>query len=407
MNYSNLDELMAIKKKGESSKEKKSLFLKEMNLLLEEEGFSENAQKYLGSGFPFEGARPLAEYFSKCNKENMKESINTVLGSKLIKQNERGIAYKIALSLLGLLSVEYSDNKELISSLINIIPKKAKDSEGKYFKDASKNFERYFLRLVDPKFHLAPIEQYELKESVLNRFKEYSALMISEVAESKAIHKDAKNIVLKWINSSQEINASDNESCKKNAPEGENRSQGQNESVVLSEAEKYKNVLYGIAQRFEEISNELEKTKKDILELNKKYSVALIEKEQLNSSLNESEKKLGYMLNMLEEEARKNVELTNQIAGLQQEINEQKEAVALLNDEVNKRDAVISVYSSDKENSKSEQLNAIASKLKTEYRDFLDAEDMEMTADLGENMRLQLKSVFRILSKAGIDIEGR
>jgi len=175
----------------------------------------------------------------------------------------------------------------------------------------------------------------------------------------------------------------------------------------LSEAEKYKNVLYGIAQRFEEISNELEKTKKDILELNKKYSVALIEKEQLNSSLNESEKKLGYMLNMLEEEARKNVELTNQIAGLQQEINEQKEAVALLNDEVNKRDAVISVYSSDKENSKSEQLNAIASKLKTEYRDFLDAEDMEMTADLGENMRLQLKSVFRILSKAGIDIEGR
>lgn len=215
MNYSNLDELMAIKKKGESSKEKKSLFLKEMNLLLEEEGFSENAQKYLGSGFPFEGARPLAEYFSKCNKENMKESINTVLGSKLIKQNERGIAYKIALSLLGLLSVEYSDNKELISSLINIIPKKAKDSEGKYFKDASKNFERYFLRLVDPKFHLAPIEQYELKESVLNRFKEYSALMISEVAESKAIHKDAKNIVLKWINSSQEINASDNESCKK------------------------------------------------------------------------------------------------------------------------------------------------------------------------------------------------
>lgn len=195
--------------------------------------------------------------------------------------------------------------------------------------------------------------------------------------------------------------------AKKNAPEGENRSQGQNESVVLSEAEKYKNVLYGIAQRFEEISNELEKTKKDILELNKKYSVALIEKEQLNSSLNESEKKLGYMLNMLEEEARKNVELTNQIAGLQQEINEQKEAVALLNDEVNKRDAVISVYSSDKENSKSEQLNAIASKLKTEYRDFLDAEDMEMTADLGENMRLQLKSVFRILSKAGIDIEGR
>lgn len=402
MNYSNLDELMAIKKKGESSKEKKSLFLKEMTLLMDEEGFSENAQKYLGAGFPFEGARPLAEFFSKCDNENMRETINTVFGSKLMKQNERGIAYKLSLSLLGLLSVEYSDNRELISSLINIIPKKAKDSEGKYFKDASKSFERYFLRSVNPKFHLAPIEQYDLKDVVFNRFKEYSALMISEVGDSKTIHKDAKGIVLKWIEIDTENKANDKKSF-----EEENKGLEQSKAPAMSEAEQYKNVLLGIAQRFEEISNELEKSKNEISGLNKKSSIVMIEKEQLSRNLNETEKKLEYMHNKLEEEEKKNAELKNQTVELQQEINEQKETVALLHDEINKRDAVLSVYSSDKENSKTEQLNAIASKLKTEYRDFLDAEDMEMTADLGENMRLQLKSVFRILSKAGIDIEGR
>ena len=69
--------------------------------------------------------------------------------------------------------------------------------------------------------------------------------------------------------------------------------------------------------------------------------------------------------------------------------------------------SVLSVYNADKQNAQSEQLNAIASKLKSEYRDFKDAENEEMTLDLGENFRFQLQSIFRILAKAGIDIEKR
>ena len=53
------------------------------------------------------------------------------------------------------------------------------------------------------------------------------------------------------------------------------------------------------------------------------------------------------------------------------------------------------------------QLNAIASKLKTEYREFKDALDLEMTVEIGEILRDQLMRVFKILSKAGIDIESR
>lgn len=46
----------------------------------------------------------------------------------------------------------------------------------------------------------------------------------------------------------------------------------------------------------------------------------------------------------------------------------------------------------------------IARKLKIEYQDFQDAEGMEMDADLGENMRLQLQSVFKILKDNGFDL---
>ena len=75
--------------------------------------------------------------------------------------------------------------------------------------------------------------------------------------------------------------------------------------------------------------------------------------------------------------------------------------------EIEKLKTVISVYSEDKQSSMDGQLNAIASKLKTEYSEFKDALDLEMTVEIGEILRDQLMRVFKILSKAGIDIESR
>lgn len=66
---------------------------------------------------------------------------------------------------------------------------------------------------------------------------------------------------------------------------------------------------------------------------------------------------------------------------------------------------VISVYAADKQAALSEQLNKIAAQLKAEYRDFKDAQDMEMDVNLGENFRIQLESVFKILIKAGVNLE--
>lgn len=48
------------------------------------------------------------------------------------------------------------------------------------------------------------------------------------------------------------------------------------------------------------------------------------------------------------------------------------------------------------------RLNRIASQIKTEYQDFKSAENTEMSIDLGENMRDQLKNIFAIFEKEGI-----
>ena len=50
-------------------------------------------------------------------------------------------------------------------------------------------------------------------------------------------------------------------------------------------------------------------------------------------------------------------------------------------------------------------MNKLASKLRIDYADFLDAKNEEMTKELGENMRAQLEEVFRILEQNGINIK--
>ena len=51
-----------------------------------------------------------------------------------------------------------------------------------------------------------------------------------------------------------------------------------------------------------------------------------------------------------------------------------------------------------------ETIKRISRKLKIEFDDYRDAVDLDMDADLGENMRLQLGSVFRILKENGFEL---
>jgi len=53
----------------------------------------------------------------------------------------------------------------------------------------------------------------------------------------------------------------------------------------------------------------------------------------------------------------------------------------------------------------SEQLNVIASKLKTHYLNYKDSLEMEMTAELGENLKYLVGDIFKTLIKSGVDVE--
>ena len=63
---------------------------------------------------------------------------------------------------------------------------------------------------------------------------------------------------------------------------------------------------------------------------------------------------------------------------------------------------MVEILRRDKDKQSDETVKRIASRLRTYYMDYKGALSLEMSTDLGENMRDQLGEVFKILQDAGI-----
>ena len=127
-------------------------------------------------------------------------------------------------------------------------------------------------------------------------------------------------------------------------------------------------------------------------------------KEREISRLKTSHDKLEVLYNTSVDE---NTALRKELAEVKSQYEECSRMNKELEERVSRQVSVIDVYDQDKANAKTELLNQIATALKKIYADFKVAETMDMTLDLGENMRDSLDDVFRKLKKLGIDIEGR
>lgn len=96
--------------------------------------------------------------------------------------------------------------------------------------------------------------------------------------------------------------------------------------------------------------------------------------------------------------------LSGELASAKRNIEQLQQQCNQLESELQERRKMIEALSRDRAKQSDEAFNRLASKLRIEYRDYIDALDIPMDSNLGENMREQLKNVFGILIKAGIAI---
>lgn len=140
------------------------------------------------------------------------------------------------------------------------------------------------------------------------------------------------------------------------------------------------------------------KLKSDVLYFNSKLED--IQKKLIKSNLENQQ--LGININNLVEE-KKVLNATNR--DYSNEIIQLKAIIKKIEKEANDKEEFNETINKNIIKKADENLNKLASKLKVDYLDFKDAEDLEMSIDLGENMRAQLEEVFSILKKNGINLK--
>ena len=428
MNFDILNELIEMPKKADASKSKKKLYVEQMVSLLSEEGFSSSAIKYLKSGFSFAGAKPIAIYFQRMSEQQRGAEIAKLLASELFHGGDKLTAFRFGISLSAYSLAWFGEDQQLLINLIKVLPIVSKNKEKQLLKDAPKIFEKYFLDVVSDSTQLPPLDISTLKgvyiaeyrkmlEEILNKvsvtYKD-QALQLGAWIGGIKISNDGvapgqlmvTGIEGKEIHTEDVITVTGSEDSTQNVPDHPIDSNPK-KVAPLSKKELLDTVTLfeSFSERLRETIFEWTSTQNELETAKQKITKLTRELQQANAQL-DSEKKHSEQL------SEETTCQSKMIMDLQAQILEAKETITRFEQQIKKASeenrrlsSIISVYSSDKQSSQTEQLNAIASKLKSEYRDFKDVENEEMSIDLGENFRFQLQSVFKILAKSGIDVE--
>jgi len=398
MAYSQLDNLMKIPKKGDASKEKKEEYRKIMFTLLSEDGYTPVAERYFFEGFSFCGALPVFDYIQNLDDTAKFKFITEITRGTMYDNNEKGTTLKILIHLLSLFIVNSSQNFETIGLLVRCIPSKAKTKTGKISNDLSTIIEKYFVSELRTGSNFPDLQKIFSNNDMQTEFTSLFTDALRKNNAKKEINPEIYDVIFNWLGTKKlDLNE-----------QGKERNQQIpkvkfNVKSLLHFEETLKSELIVIPQVVEYVANleselsKIEATKSDVT---KKYNLLDHDKKML-------EENNAHLKTSNESLTSENRKIRSELNRLNEDITSQKKEILSLKEESDNQKSIISTYSSDKQNSLNEQLNGIASKLKTHYLNYKDAAEMQMNLELGENLRNLMGDIFKTLAKSGIDIEGR
>lgn len=403
MDYEKLDQLMAIPKKSDASNAMRREYLVQMERLFNEEGLSINAQKYLWEGLSFCGAQPLGDYLRTFPKEERFKVVQDFTRSSSFIDNDQATVFRLCTSLLGYFINHMPDNTDVIALLIKHFLSKYKKKDGSVFKKNISIIEKYF---VSPYVWGCDFPVWDTLGLNANISIEFCEYMIKTLSDTNRKYEQKISRIVSWLKSGlpqEETNRTHNKNtvdmkqettqCYSETTTEDGHNNTESTAVSASYESADIQALFKVAKHLEVCSQQ-------VRIFATIYRKLTSDNEKLETQYQEQQKKTKEVYAELTETRSELEELS---LTLQKAEAENKE----LHEEISRLQSVISVYSADKQSSMDSQLNAIASKLKHEYNEFMDAMDMEMTVEIGEILRDQLYRVFRALIKAGIDVENR
>lgn len=401
-----LEYMIELKKtKKEPNRIERDQFAEAWQNLVATEGYSQDADAFFYNGFTYCGAAIVMHYVKK--SDNPVEAIRMVFSGNMYGKN-CAITVSVLFHLLALLLNEKKPNLLLISEVIKRIPSALKNKEGKKYGQADRVLKKYILDVLRSE---ALPSMGELLDSGLQAvFVKEFILSFDEIISGMKTDGYSKRslrnieIINAWMHPAEkEIASSEDASASETETKAGNEAPVENvETSEASESEEKVEIevhspLLDCERRIAELTGQLKETSKELEKL-KKVNATL--KQRLSD---DTEDKIR-MAEAAEARQLKINSLSEELASSKKRIEMLLQRIEQLERELQERMKMMEALSRDRAKQSDEAFNRLASKLRIEYKDFMDAVDIPMDSDLGENMREQLKNVFSILIKSGIVI---
>lgn len=383
-------------KKTDLSKTDQNTYRNEYSQLLSQNGIDDDVVMYFVKGIKCSTAYVTCVWINKFPFDKQYSAYKSIVDSSVFSDLDSVSQFRIVLAWTAAFWAIKEQNDEIVSDLLYRFVSLSKKKDGKRLSELSKLFKTYFMDNMRHQMFLPRFVKYHFSEE----YEKELVLMLREAVEGIQAKGDLEidrlHALRDWVKvnsegypeESQEVQATTNvDSEEKN----------NNKSSITTDSEVSGGAL-----------------SKKLLELAKAVAVFENENKDVYKVIEEKDKEISRLKSSINKYQETNKTFLDENTKLKQEICDlltQKETLLSENkglaERIGRQSEVIDVFDQDKDNSKNELLNQIATSLKKIYTDYKAAENMEMSIDLGMNMRDSLDDVFRKLKKMGIDIEGR
>lgn len=424
MNKDLLEEIVLLKKKNEMSNARKREFRVELEKVLKEEGITEDTERYiftcasLGSGISF------FNWIRDMDEMQISELYTGLISTKRFRENANMNSARVLLTLIIVAMGEDKKFSYMTANAIKRVPGLLLTKDGKEGANANKIVILNFIEYVGVYKKWSALNEFDLSE---NERRQFISLISRAMSEYKPKSEDqgyAYRNLAEWLKSEtrkpedtpfvangETVSTGNTVDTDEKQALPEERSERQSEETSngwvktvpeqkddSSETAAGKKSVAGkklleLASYVEAIETENDRMKAELVAV--KW-----EKENLQRLYDKAKQSI-------QEKEENATRLKEAIEEAQKQVREKKKKIEELEVSIQKQSDVYSIYSSDSESRHTEKMNSIAARLKGEFKDFLESKSMEMTIDLGLNLRDQLEEVFDILMNNGIDIKGR
>lgn len=421
-----LDALMKAKKekkKKEPTIKEKEAFRSAWLSLVADTGLAGRAEQFLYEGFAFCGAEPFYAYLIQTEDQNA--TLATMFSGKYYGIDSN-VSFRLVTHLLALM-LNNNAPGNILAPIIKRLPGACVNKDKKRLGTAEKTLEKYFLAELRPDAELCPLADIGTKPVFINEF----VALVSSIMDGIENAGSTKGVVVKniakirrWF-ADYDISQSVSADTKTDQviPEATKITEEKANTISVadnSQEEKVQTPRVVVAQPEEKVPSDMIAYLTELLGKAAKVTTVVkaestqqrVKIDALTQALEGEQNKLQGANQQISDLQDTITELRKKLSAAEGDIFALRQAVAQRDVVIAERDAEIAervkmaeVLSRDRNKQADELLQKLASKIRIEYRDFVDALDVPMSCDLGENLRLQLQSIFDILEKGGMKIK--